>query len=1127
MKCLPILAAVLLPLAPASAGLIENGDFADGATGWGNWSPTPERLQVAIEDGVARVTLSPGVPTSGCIVTNLTGIELTHHFAASATIDATALTAGHAVLRIEFWRADRGEPGARAESAPVPAGRKSNATVEFQPPEGTTLVKVTGYLVDAVGAVTFDDFKVLDRTGPAVRAIGPGVVTAGDDAAAGVQVVNGTAATIAGPLLLTVRDGERTVLEQRRDLNVAADGEETVVFALGKLPAGAYTVAWYAAGQTGERTVHVIEGPQPPFGRYGGWAAWSGTKTGFYHTEQLDGRWWLIDPEGHRFFSVGVNGVNEQGTGSPALGYSPYRRANRALYADDAAWAARAIARLRLWGFNTLGSWSSELAESTGHPYTHNLDIGRRATSRQMTQVREGRSPWSWFPDVFADDFVNGARRVATAECARRRDDKLLVGYFLDNEFSWDGLWEAAFTTDPHSACRDAFVETARKLFGTADKLRQVAGAGVDSFDDLRTLTQPLRANSQWRDAWLEAVSEQYYAVTTAAIRAADPNHLVISQRYAGHTPDPSAKAAGRHCDIVCMNFYNDGVAYGISTNLQQRFAELSELTGKPMMIGEWSFKAMDSGLPNTKGAATPVETQQDRAVGYASFIATAAANPYLVGAHWFIFSDQPLEGRGDGENSNYGLVDQTDRPYPEMAVTTSFMNRFAYRLAAAATFDSTPVVVRQTGPAWVTAAGDGFKVNPAGAEARFSVEDEVLGGRLLLGLPDGRAAATWREGDRTATVSAPADGARTSLYRRGETVLDGAGQEDLPASLRRPYVTIEPGTLPSKAARYPVTLLVHNPTAQAVTGPWDVRLSPGWLLDDLPPLNVAPQTTARVPAVLTAPAGSMTWPRLEVWAPFVDLVVWRAGDPVDLVAQPAGDGYELLVRRHDREAGEAKLALTSTPAGLRCEQTLAWQAGQQTLRVPLQGQASSASARLHGTYTVAGSKPVDVAVRLYDVGGALDTKPAFELPEGAAWLDGAIRLRRATPGTIDCAFPTLPLEPGHQTVVVSARVRWDNIVRGPGESWHRGNVAIYFTDAAGQYVAHRDLVLGHDSSDWQTCLQAARIPDGAVNVTVHARLLECTGDLWIDDVAVVDCPAELSREVAGPRVSFMSPGAS
>ncbi len=94
----------------------------------------------------------------------------------------TALTAGRAVLRVEFWRANVNEPGGNVESEPVLAGQAETAVVDFQPPAGTVLVKLTGYLVDAVGGATFDDFQLLDRTGPAIRTFGPAVSTAGDPA---------------------------------------------------------------------------------------------------------------------------------------------------------------------------------------------------------------------------------------------------------------------------------------------------------------------------------------------------------------------------------------------------------------------------------------------------------------------------------------------------------------------------------------------------------------------------------------------------------------------------------------------------------------------------------------------------------------------------------------------------------------------------------------------------------------------------------------------------------------------------------------------------------------------------------------------------------------------------------
>ena len=45
---------------------------------------------------------------------------------------------------------------------------------------------------------------------------------------------------------------------------------------------------------------------RPVMDPYGGWTEIQGTKTGFFHTEQIDGRWWLVTPDGHGFFSTGM-----------------------------------------------------------------------------------------------------------------------------------------------------------------------------------------------------------------------------------------------------------------------------------------------------------------------------------------------------------------------------------------------------------------------------------------------------------------------------------------------------------------------------------------------------------------------------------------------------------------------------------------------------------------------------------------------------------------------------------------------------------------------------------------------------------------------------------------------------
>ena len=44
----------------------------------------------------------------------------------------------------------------------------------------------------------------------------------------------------------------------------------------------------------------------PQLDTYGGHTDIKGEKTGFFHTEKIDGRWWLVTPEGNAFWGMGI-----------------------------------------------------------------------------------------------------------------------------------------------------------------------------------------------------------------------------------------------------------------------------------------------------------------------------------------------------------------------------------------------------------------------------------------------------------------------------------------------------------------------------------------------------------------------------------------------------------------------------------------------------------------------------------------------------------------------------------------------------------------------------------------------------------------------------------------------------
>jgi hypothetical protein len=183
--------------------------------------------------------------------------------------------------------------------------------------------------------------------------------------------------------------------------------------------------------------------------------------------------------------------------------------------------------------------------------------------------------------------------------------------------------------------------------------------AGVPS----RAGTDSFQADA---DEFLGLMASRYFEVCARAIHAADPNHLYLGARFAGKAPDSAIRAA-RSADVVSVNIYD--------FDPQPLARHVFELTGKPVLITEFAFRAEDSGLPNTQGAGPKVSSQAARAKAYEEYVTLLESLPEAIGYHWFQWSDEPKQGRFDGENSNYGLVDIADKPYAEFVTAVTAAN--------------------------------------------------------------------------------------------------------------------------------------------------------------------------------------------------------------------------------------------------------------------------------------------------------------------------------------------------------------------------------------------------------------------------------------------------------------------
>ena len=378
---------------------------------------------------------------------------------------------------------------------------------------------------------------------------------------------------------------------------------------------------------------------QAPKTRWGGIADGQFRPDGFFRVGRSGGVFWLADPDGGRFLSKGVNTVHFNQDKIQNSERIPYAENCQRKYGGQDAWRGAVNARLAIWGFNTLGSWSDEAVAKAGPAplaVTPNLDLG-------MSFAWERKQS---FPDVFDAEFETHIRARARKLCAARRDDQNVMGWFIDNELRWGADWRGP--------------EDLHALFLKYPP----ASPGYRA------------ASAADRDGFIASVAERYFALTTAAIKAADPNHLVLGCRFA-LVPSPAIiAAAGRHADVISFNCYEVDASKAI---------EAYAAADKPCLVGEFSFRAIDSGLPNTNGAGPQVATQHQRAASFRHYVTAALRHPTLVGYHWFEHADQPAEGRFDGENSNFGTVTIKDDVYEELTRAMTAANSEAAAIHAAA----------------------------------------------------------------------------------------------------------------------------------------------------------------------------------------------------------------------------------------------------------------------------------------------------------------------------------------------------------------------------------------------------------------------------------------------------------
>jgi len=144
-------------------------------------------------------------------------------------------------------------------------------------------------------------------------------------------------------------------------------------------------------------------------------------------------------------------------------------------------------------------------------------------------------------PDIYGADYASKIDSAARYQCAVRKDDPYLLGYFIGNEQPWPGREVELINTVLTGA--ETPIQTELKKY-------------------LVTGDTPER-----RKAFVYSTFYKFLGMVDAAIKKYDPNHLNLGIRYGGSPPDDIIKASKGHFDVFSMNVYG----YSANQNTLQK----------------------------------------------------------------------------------------------------------------------------------------------------------------------------------------------------------------------------------------------------------------------------------------------------------------------------------------------------------------------------------------------------------------------------------------------------------------------------------------------------------------------------------------------------------------------------
>ena len=406
---------------------------------------------------------------------------------------------------------------------------------------------------------------------------------------------------------------------------------------------------------------------------YGGFTDIKGEKTGFFHIEKIDGRWWLVTPEGNAFWGIGMaHPVTDYMQGAITFTYG----------GDQEAWLRGTIQRMRDLGYNCVwsgpycpermrkGFVDKELAErifeESEIPYGFPIPLIKHNVELQPGEKQ---------PDVFSDEYIQYVNDLVARYVPKLKDNPWIMGYYYgfgswSREIGWINTTIERIGSpgrsrllgvleDRYEGDITAFNRVYSTKYGSFDELNQSGSLVYPEWIRMLKMgygQMPKQVGSQAMcddaQALLGEIIEQVYRLGHEAIRKYDQNHMIFGAYVKEATLNMDMwRRVDPYIDVIAPQH--------VSKVFPIR--QVVEALDKPALISDQPFgNVYPPHLIRKGGTPGPVPDHLDRLVLYDILSDRISQDPDYIGVDFCacLFDQFPTEVAYDRGQPGFYSID-------------------------------------------------------------------------------------------------------------------------------------------------------------------------------------------------------------------------------------------------------------------------------------------------------------------------------------------------------------------------------------------------------------------------------------------------------------------------------------